>query len=115
MCPQWRVAQEKQRRKLALELWLTRGVEDTGRRQKQRKKKWAGNPGHIQDDKNAINLSQVPPALSSDLPFGCVAVFISSGLRTWGQAFAFINVCLLAAGYEVDVMGGRGQCTKVFE
>lgn len=68
----------KAERRLALELWLPRGVKDTGRHQTQ--EKWAGNPGHIEDDKNAINLSQGPPALSSDLPFGCVAVY-----RFWAK------------------------------
>lgn len=88
--------QEKQRGKLALELQLTRDVKDTPRCQW----KWAGPLGHIQDDKNAINLSLVPPARSSDLSFGyaavlissgCAAMLISSGLRTQGQVLSFME------------------------
>ena len=57
-----------------------------------KREKIGGGPlGHIQDDKNAINLSQVPSAHSSDLPVGHVAVFISSGLRTQGQVLAFME------------------------
>ena len=87
--------QEKQRRKLALAVSLTRGVKDTPRH-----RSWAGPLGHIQDDKNAINLSLIPPARSSDLPFGyvavlissgCAAVLISSGLRTQGQVLSFME------------------------
>lgn len=54
-------------------------------------KKWAGPLGHMEEDKNAINLGQLPPAHSSDLPFGCAAVFISSGLRTQGHVFTFME------------------------
>lgn len=82
--------QEKQRRKFALELRLTRRVKDT-EDISNRGKKWAGPLGHIQDDKNAINVSQVPPAHSSDLPVGRAAVFISSGLRMQGQVLAFME------------------------
>lgn len=78
---------KKQRRKLALEARLTRGVKDTRKSENGQCHHW----GHLQDDKTQLTWTKLPLALTFVPALGCASVFVNTGLRTWDQVFTFMG------------------------